>query len=261
LHDRPEPSAARPSLPTVRDRTWASRQGILDRNRFDSSTLAPAPPVQRPEPIEKSQLPVALLGTFAANNASLSRATLHDRESQETLVVGIGDEIEDQALIVQIERERVVLRENGATREITLDEADHGTSQWTGSSPSASSTRAPAPTEGPVRRSDEYRFGTSPSESEQAILAHVLSQARVLPKFEDGGQMVGLEVSMIQAGSLFEEIEMEDGDVITEFNGIPMDSQAKSVKVLQEMADADEYHVVGRRPDGSEQVWDFVPED
>jgi hypothetical protein len=49
--------------------------------------------------------------------------------------------------------------------------------------------------------------------------------------------------------------------VITEFNGDPIDSQAESVKILQEMSEADAYHVVGLRADGSEQVWDFVRED
>ena len=225
-----EPGVARPSLTAARD-----------RNPFDASSLEPAPPVQQPEQIEKSQLPVTLLGTFAADDASLSRATLLDRESQETLVVGIGDEVEGQALVVQIDRERVVLRENGATRELTLGEAGHGVPPSTGPSPSAPSTRAP--------------------ENEQALPTHLLSQARVLPKFEDGGQMVGLEIGAIQAGSLFEEIGLEDGDVITEFNGDPIDSQAKAWKVLREMSEQSAYRVAGLRGDGSEQVWDFARSD
>ena len=184
----------------------------------------------------KSRLPVTLIGTFAANEPSLSRATLHDRESKETLVVGVGDEIEDQALVVRIERGRVVLRENGAPRELILEGAKHG------ASPVRPSQRAPSP----------------PPRSEHAIFNQLLGQGRVLPKFEGGGQMVGLEVSAIQAGSLFEEIGLENGDVITEFNGDPVDSQAEIAKVLQEMSDAGEYHMVGRRADGSEQVWDFV---
>ena len=83
----------------------------------------------------------------------------------------------------------------------------------------------------------------------------------MLPKFEDGGQMVGLEVSLIQAGSRFEEIGLEDGDVITEFDGDPIDSQAGVAKVLQEMSEKDAYHMVALRADGSERVWDFVRDD
>ena len=45
-----------------------------------------------------------------------------------------------------------------------------------------------------------------------------------------------------------------------EFNGAPVDSQARIAVLLQEMSDADEYHLAGTRADGSEQVWDFVRE-
>ncbi len=195
-----------------------------------------------------ARLPVTLIGTFAANEPALARATLYDRESKETLVVGTGDEIEDQALVVRIEQGRVVLRENGALRELTLGIAEQSASPVTGSA--ATSRRTPPNTEGPVQRLD--------SESEHPFFNQLLDQGRVLPKFENGGQMIGLEVSLIQAGSLFEEIGLEDGDVITEFNGAPVDSQAVIATILQKMSDSDDYHMVGRRADGSEQVWDSV---
>jgi len=217
---------------------------ILDHNLSDSNTPAPAP-VQR-EDIETSRLPVTLIGTFAADEPSLSRATLHDRERKQTLVVAIGDQIADQALVVRIEPRRAVLSENGALRELIL--VGQGASPVTRSA--ASSRRTPLNTEGPEQRLD--------SENEHAFFNQLLDQGRVLPKFENDGQMVGLEVSAIQAGSLFAEIGLENGDVITEFNGHPVDSQAVIAKVLQEMSDADEVHMAGRRADGSEQVWDFV---
>ncbi len=40
-----------------------------------------------------------------------------------------------------------------------------------------------------------------------------------------------------------------------------VDSQADVAKVLQAMSDTDGHHMVGRRADGSEQVWDFAPGD
>jgi type II secretory pathway component PulC len=166
-----------------------------------------------PEPSSEqsaARLPVMLIGTFAVNEPSLSRATLYDRESKQTLVVAIGDQIEDQALVMRIEQGRVVLRENGALRELTLDDADQGASRAT--PPSQLSHLTSARTEEPVRRLDEHE-----------IFNQLLGQGQVLPKFEDGGQMVGLQINAIQAGSLFEEIGLEDGDVITAFNGDPVD--------------------------------------
>ena len=189
--------------------------------------------------VANAELTLTVLGTFAANEPSLSRATLHDRESQQTLVVGVGDEIGGQALVVAIERERVVLREHGALRELTLE--------------GAGQARAHVVVPG---RDDRF----ARSGSERTIFDRLLGQGQVLPKFEDG-QMIGLQVSAIQAGGLYDEIGLENGDVITEFNGDPIDSQAKTAKVLQQMSEEDAYRVVALRADGSERFWDFVRAD
>ena len=256
---RVETSAA----PGEQTRTWAMRQVILDRNLFDSTTLAPPAPEPEPEQIEKSQLPVTLLGTFAATDPALSRATLHDRETKDTLVVGVGDQIKDKALVVRIERRRVVLRENGAARELTLDEEDRSRPVIQRAARTSRPSRSRSARAGlPVRKLEDDRFAVSREEVEQTIQnpSNLLSQARVLPKFEDG-EMVGLQISAIKEGSLFAEIGIEEGDIITEFNGIPIDSPSESSRILREMSDADEYHVVGVRSDGTELIRDFVPED
>lgn len=255
-----EAHAARAVAASERPRTWAARQVILERNLFDSSTLAPVVVDSDPiDDIEKSQLPVTLLGTFAATDPEISRATLHDRETKDTLVVGVGDQIKDKALVVRIERRRVVLRENGAARELTLDEENGRPPVVKRASRSARSRTAR--TSSPVRKLADDRFAVSRDEIEETIQnpSNLLSQARVLPKFENG-EMMGLQISSIKAGSLFSEIGIQDGDVITEFNGIPIDSPSESSRILQEMSEADEYHVIGVGPDGSERVWDFVPE-
>jgi type II secretory pathway component PulC len=215
----PEWSVARPSLPAARESSGANRQVTLDRNLFGSSVLEPTPsPVQQTS-LGKAQLPLTLLGTFAANGPSLSQATLRDDENGQTLVVGVGDLIENQALVVRIDRGRVVLRENGLPRELIL-------------------------------------AGASSTDGEHAIL-NSFAGVHVMPVFEEA-QMVGLQFSLVQYGTHFEEIGLENGDVITEFNGTPIDSPAKCAQLLQELSEADAIYVVGYRADGSERVWDYV---
>ena len=81
--------------------------------------------------------------------------------------------------------------------------------------------------------------------------AQLFSQARILPKYEDG-EMVGVQVSAIQAGSLFEEIGVKDGDVITELNGIKINSPEESFKLLQEVTQAGKFTFTVEGEDGSE---------
>jgi general secretion pathway protein C len=254
----PEVVAPREAAPAVppRARTWAEREIILTRNLFHSSLVAPALSAdQLEEDLEKSRLPVTLLGTFAATDPNLSRATLQDKEKNETLVVGIGDQIKNVALVQRIERRRVVLQENGAPRELTIGDEEEGAPSIQRANPARRRVAS-----APVR---ETQSGMAVSrETIQKSMrdpSELLSQARVLPKFEQG-QMVGLQVNGIKPGSLFQEIGLQEGDVITQFNGIAINSPDQSAKIFSELANAAEFNVVVRGADGTESTKNFTPE-
>jgi general secretion pathway protein C len=172
------------AAPAASQRTWAERQVILSRNLFNSSTRAPlASSEPAPEDVEKSRLPVQLMGTFASSDDAISRATLLDKEKNETLVVGIGDQIKGKALVTRIERRRVLLTENGAPRELTLEEEQPGTPSVARRSRTPERTaRNPRQR---VRRNGNGDFDVSRAEVEETLRnpTQLLSQARVLPKF------------------------------------------------------------------------------
>ncbi|HKA15853.1 MAG TPA: type II secretion system protein GspC [Myxococcota bacterium] len=248
------PRASAPPTP-VRARSWAEREIILSRNLFHSSLAAP-PVVAEDEELEKSKLPVTLLGTFAATDPDLSRATLMDKEKNETLVVGIGDQIKNTATVNRIERRRVVITENGAPRELTFGDEE-------GAQPTiqrARPTRRAAAAQSAIRQTQSgVAVSRDAIQKSMRDPSELLSQARVLPKFEQG-QMVGLQVNGIKPGSLFQEIGLQEGDVITQFNGIAIDSPDQSAKIFQELANAAEFNVVVRGADGAETVKNFTPE-
>ena len=86
--------------------------------------------------------------------------------------------------------------------------------------------------------------------------ASLFSQARILPKYEDG-RMVGVQLNSIKSGSLFEEIGIESGDVITKLNGIQIDSPEQSAKILAEFSQAEEFDVTVQSPDGRTRPLNF----
>jgi general secretion pathway protein C len=246
--------SARPPPPPHRARNWAEREIILTRNLFHSSLDAPSLSAdQLEQELEKSRLPVTLLGTFASSDPSLSRATLMDKEKNETLVVGVGDQIKNQAEVMRIERRRVVITENGAPRELTFGDEQ-------GAEPPIRRARRTAAAQ-PAARRAESAAAVSREEIQKSIRdpSELLSQARVIPKYEQG-QMVGLQVNAIKPGSLFQEIGLQDGDLITQFNGIAIDSPDQSTKIFQELANASEFNVVVRGADGTESTKNFTPE-
>jgi general secretion pathway protein C len=236
--------------------TWADRQAILDRNVFASSTLAPAV-TDEPMDLEATQLPLTLLGTAASEEPRLAWAAIQDRGTRSTLIVGIGGSIQDKATVVRIERRRVVLLEDGVHRELTFEENELKPRLPTASlTPSSgpSARRAQAMARAAQRRQARLQQVSEntfemPREDVQAVMsnpADLLSQARILPKYEQG-QMRGVQVSQIKPGSVFEQMGLQEGDLVTSVNGVAIDSPEQSALVLQQLSsgNAIEVGIVG----------------
>ncbi len=91
--------------------------------------------------------------------------------------------------------------------------------------------------------------------------ASLYTQARILPKYEDG-EMLGFQLSNIKSGSLYEEVGIQNGEVITELNGIRIDSQEQMAKIIREFAAATEFEVEVMDADGNSRSLSFsVPAD
>jgi general secretion pathway protein C len=265
----PEPSdvAASPVNAPLRARAWSDREIILKRNLFNASLLAP--PVKEPEPepeenLAATRLPLRLLGTAAAIPAEESWAAVVDQTERRTVIVGIDDKL-NKATVKRIERRRLVLSEGGKLRELVLDE-DAGPAAKPGraaarrrSAPRAQRPRAkPKPLAEKIQKLADDRFQVNRDDIDEVMEnpANLFSQARILPKYQDGA-MVGLQINAIKPGSLFEEIGIQSGDVITKLNGIVIDNPQESAKVLTEFSEAESFTVDVERDDGSNDTLEF----
>ena len=256
LTPSPAERAPAPAPEPAAGRSWSDRQKILERNLFNASLLAPARPVEVDEDLQATQLPLSLLGTVATPDPQLSWAAIEDKETRKHLVLRMQDDVKDgKATVMRIERKRVVLSENGELRELVLTE-----NQGIPPMPKTSARKRPSrKSRAAQRRSARNRSPARPPEPppnfEEVIRnpAQLFSQARILPKYEDG-EMVGVQVSAIQAGSLFEQAGIKDGDVITELNGIKINSPEESATILRELSNAEELEITIRGEDGPETL-------
>jgi type II secretion system protein C len=264
----PATSAEAAPLPAAgaTERGWKERQVILDRNLFNAALLGGEGPGDD-EKLAKTKLPLKLLGTASNADPKASWAAVEDLEKRQHLVVRVADRLQGKAEVIRIERRRIVLQ-NGGTREVlALDEEQQGPGGTRTASANArrSLNRRPAPTPATpptdetsgnspverVQRLADDRFGVS-REDVQSVAnnpAALFSQARILPKYEEG-QMVGVQLNSIQGGSLFEQIGIQNGDTITEFNGIQITSQQDSAAVLRQLTEASEFNVTVTGADG-----------
>jgi len=254
------------------DRTWQTRQAILDRNLFNARLLAEeSEPVT--EDLAATKLPLKLLGTAAAGDDRQSWAAVEDQEKRQHLVVRVADRLQGKAEVVRIERGRIVLRNGGRLEELALDD-ENGALGQPGAVKNASlqsttdargrrygrperraamEARGNSPVERVQRLADD-RFGVSRDDVQSVASnpAALFSQARILPKYQEG-KMVGVQLNAIQSGSLFEQIGIVDGDTITELNGIQITSQQESAAVLRQLTESTEFSVTVTGADGQQR--------
>jgi type II secretory pathway component PulC len=118
-----------------------------------------------------------------------------------------------------------VLRENGRLRELSLEEeAVAAAAPPAGRAGRRVATRPRRP---PARPATVQPLEAAP----ELNTAQLFSQAQILPKYENGA-MVGVQVSAIQAGSMLQNLGLEDGDVITARDGQPLDSPESAAGLL-----------------------------
>lgn len=244
--------------PAPRARSFDDRRVILTRDLFNVSTLVPQPEeIEQEEELEATKLPLRLLGTAASSPPGLSWAAVEDQNLRKEVVVTLGSELAGSATVVGIERRRIILENRGRREELLLEEDDGSARPQT----RARATRRPTPRAAArrgdiasrVKRLSENRFQVNREDVVEMAgrsPAEIFSSARILPKYDEG-QMVGIQLNNVKAGSLFEDIGIRDGDVITQFNGIDIDSPQGSAEVLRELTQADVFELQVTGSDGS----------
>lgn len=255
------PARAAEGPPPRPARSWQDRQVILDRNLFQSATFQPdlvAAPVVEEEDLEATKLPLKLLGTAASNVPALSWAAVQDLQKREHNVVRINDEVAADARVVGIDRRRIVIENRGRREELALDESPTGSATSPRRPPSTVSrtTRPSAPSS----PRPNVRAATTPGTHGGAGMARnaaaLFSQARFLPKYEEG-QMVGVQLTAVKPDSIFEKAGIENGDTIVTFNGIAIDSPRQSAELLREFGEAEAFEIVVRGADGGERTLNY----
>jgi general secretion pathway protein C len=257
----PPASVAEPIAPAPAPaRSWADRQVILDRNLFNVSTLLPEPVRPEDEPLEATRLPLRLLGTVASSDPDEAWAAVEDQQNRKELVVRVGEHLLDQATVVRIERRRIVLQNGARREELALGEEEPAPPVRQAAARPGRSTPAPlANLQERVRQLSENRFGVERGDVAEAARnpAELFSQARILPKYEEG-QMTGVQLSSIQPGSIFEEIGLREGDTVTQVNGIVVTGPQDSAALLKELAESDEFTVNVVGADGATRTLHYV---
>jgi general secretion pathway protein C len=189
----------------------------------------------------KTSLRVKLLGTLDATDPRWSLASIQDMTSQTTATYMNGDTIQN-AEIVEIERERVIINNNGR-REYIDDEAGNGVPVATVAPPIRTSqpVRDPAHAElgQGIKALDDNNYEIPRDTVDNALsnLNSLAMQARIVPAFKDG-KAEGFRLFSIRPDSLYSKIGIVNGDVLKRINGFDLNSPEKALEVYQKLKDS-----------------------
>jgi general secretion pathway protein C len=206
---------------------------IVERNIFGATVKVEEAPVEEVAPIEvleETKLQLSLLGTIAGDTDS-GRAIILDQRKRSQDIYRVGDSVQE-AEIRQILRGKVILR-HGEKDEILLmvegDKKDESAKPKTAAR--ADRRRSRLQTGIPTRTSPPEKVSETGAIKEETIsisqdvlqnsmndINDLMTQVRVRPYFRRG-KSEGLIVSQIRADSVFANLGLMNGDIISSVNG------------------------------------------
>jgi type II secretion system protein C len=233
-------------------------QVIIRRDIFNT---APAPAVVQAQPAapEDDDLRITLLGTSHITG-SRAFAIIEDQNGDQVLYRQ-GDLIPDAGQLIAIGRDRAIVLHNG--RQIALeipslggpDEAD--VNQVPGGFPRGGifprlprgldfrhhnpmmrrrMPGAPGASSGVHQLSpNHYLVDRSTVNSDTQDMAKLFTQVRAMPNLQNGSSN-GFALSEIQPGSIFDQLGLHDGDVVTTVAGQPMNDPRTAITVLESLS-------------------------
>lgn len=224
--------------------------GIRPRALYDAITqrdifnLTPAP---ESAPAENEDLQVKLLGTSQLSSGK--PFAIIENQSGDQSLYRLGDTIPSAGKLLEVRRDRVVVLHNGRRVALTIprvegqpdeDRPSGGTAQRRPYS-RPSMIRRPGMFQRPqagVRQlsPNRYALDRSAVNSNLQNLAPLFTQIRAIPNLRNGNSN-GFRLSEIQPGSIFQQIGLQDGDVLTSVSGQTVTDPLKAMALLQTLRD------------------------
>ncbi len=229
-----------------------------------------------------SDIAVKLLGAMVADDADFSVALFSDEGSKATYILGVGEQLMGQAEIVEIRRDRVILKRGNRLEYIRLQDSLSGAPTLASTYRSSRAPtglvapNAPAPLGGDpeagklaaakdaakavVKAEGVKVVGENEYELDSAIVEAKLNDAeglargaKVIPNYEDG-KKAGIKLVGIRGDSVYSQLGIQSGDVVTSINGTKIKNQAHAIELLQKMRGAKEASIEVQRRGKAEQL-------
>lgn len=226
---------SRPAQSNQATSTEININQVLDLNLFGNAAAQPVQAVEEVSAAPQTKLNLVLSGVVASDQVGRGAAIIEYRNTQNTY--GIGDKIEGTNVTLdEIYTDRVIIK-NGLTREtlmlegLDFDEANTRLGQQV-----QTSQRTPQPQVGPSNRPDPRVLRDARQQLAESpdSFTELISMA---PHRVDG-QLIGYRVTPGTNPALFNSVGLQNGDIVTNLNGLDLTDLQQSLEALTELQEA-----------------------
>jgi general secretion pathway protein C len=228
----------------VANRSRGAYQEIVNRDIFN---IAP-PPQPHVQVVEKIDLHLDLIGISTATAGKSPYAIIADRLGQQN-VYRLGEMVLAAGKLVEVDKDRVFIDHNGKRIELELPKNELP-------GPVQSVQPIPPPVEDDTSEaanddSDDEAYdpnvedlGDNRYKIPRATLDHsvgnmtqLLTQIRAIPNIQNG-KTNGFALSEIEPGSVFDEMGLQEGDVLRSVNGQQMTDPTQAMQMMNALRSA-----------------------
>jgi general secretion pathway protein C len=236
--DRPQMANARDLQKSIKERNIFSSEGKFPEEKFGGGEGGSLAKFDINGPCAATSLPIELLGTIYLGDRFKSIATVHDKSYSEADIYRVGDSIygHEAALVAAVERQKLIINNNGIKECIDLDKGTPGlASDGFPSGSSGDFGSVPTPMSG---SGSEITVEASYVEGELGPgFGKIVDAARLVPNTVDGGGINGFKIFAIKGGTLFARVGLQNGDVITQVNDTSMTRPEQGFSLYQAFQD------------------------
>jgi type II secretion system protein C len=212
---------------------------IKERDIFN---LAPAPEISAP--VEKENLNITLLGTSHLSGGAHEFVIVEDQAGNQELY-RLGEMIPNVGRLVHVGKNRAIILHNGHRVAIEIPKNSLDPSGNDDEDVRPRGLRSPFIRNPMIRRGlpaakaggisklgpNKYLVERSTINSDAQNMSQLLTEVRALPVMQNGTSN-GFQLSEIQPGSLFEQIGLQNGDILTAVSGQQLSDPAQALQMF-----------------------------
>lgn len=214
---------------------------------FGEVQQAPAPAVETVTDAPDTRLNLKLLGVMASTEPDAARAIIADSRGVED-TYAVGKQLPGNAVLRAIYPDRVILESRGRLETLRLPkesvsigfESDDKKGRVISSRPALQTPRsAPSINTKTVRNSQTSALLRQYREALINNPQSIMNLVSAAPVTEAGtGKLKGYRIRPGKDKALLTKFGLEDGDVVTAVNGVPLDNPIKALEIMRDLSTA-----------------------